>query len=177
MCASHGEFYIPVLQQASPQQAGVGAEALASKAVLDCDLLHRCCAKYEVRPRVFNEVANFVREPLRHSRRPRQNLVVQQESHEPASIMLLRSSDPIRSKSGGTDICPFRKPVRRIPACIGECKGTTLTTGLPARAMMNGSPSAAAATRRERWVLASCILTVRMRAPLRLSPVNLGYCV
>jgi hypothetical protein len=43
--------------------------------------------------------------------------------------------------------------------------GTTLTKGLPALAMMKGSPLAARSTSRDRCVLASCILTVRIACP------------
>ena len=70
------------------------------------------------------------------------------------------SSAPMRSKSCGTATSPTRNPTRRL-AGVGASRATTLTTGFPARAMMNGSPLAAAATSRDRWVLASCMLTVR----------------
>ena len=54
------------------------------------------------------------------------------------------------------------KPIRRTAPDPGASTATTLTTGLPAREMMNGSPSAAASTRRESFLLASFMLTVRM---------------
>ena len=51
-----------------------------------------------------------------------------------------RSVEPIRSKSSGTKILPSR--FRRIAPDSGASTATTLTTGLPARAIMKGSPLA-----------------------------------
>src|SRR5205807_336513 len=67
------------------------------------------------------------------------------------------------SKSSGT-LIPGMKPTRFISRAGGASSGTTLTSGLPALAIMKGSPFAARSTNRERWVLASWILTVRIAA-------------
>ena len=87
--------------------------------------------------------------------------------HPPPSNWASISSEPIRSKSPGATICPSRKPIRRTAPDSGASTATTLTTGLPAREMMNGSPSAAASTRRESFLLASFMLTVRTTSARR----------
>ena len=60
--------------------------------------------------------------------------------HPPPSNWASISSEPLRSKSPGATICPSRKPIRRTAPDSGASTATTLTTGLPAREMMNGSP-------------------------------------
>src|SRR5438552_16329497 len=66
------------------------------------------------------------------------------------------------------------KPSRFGSRAGAASSGTTLTSGLPALAMMNGSPLAARSTSRDRWVLASWMLTVRIWSP-QLDQVNLVY--
>src|SRR5690349_15935329 len=61
------------------------------------------------------------------------------------------------------------KPSRFGCVTGGAASGTTLTSSLPALAMMKGSPLAARSTSRDRRVLASCILTVR------IAWLDLGY--
>src|SRR5438876_6131983 len=67
------------------------------------------------------------------------------------------------------------KPTRFIWLAAGASSGTTLTSGLPALAMMNGSPLAARSTSRESCVLASWILTVRMVSLDELSLLDLVH--
>ena len=58
--------------------------------------------------------------------------------------------------------------IRLVQAAIaGRVDAVTFTSGLPALAVTNGSPAAARWTNRDRWVLASLILTVSMWASLR----------
>ena len=52
------------------------------------------------------------------------------------------SALPIVSKSSGTTICPAIKPNRRICRTVGASSAVTLTRGLPALAIMKGSPLA-----------------------------------
>src|SRR5690606_2352582 len=47
---------------------------------------------------------------------------------------------PIESQSSGTAISPGRNPSRRTTWPSGASSATTLTSGLPALAMMNASP-------------------------------------
>src|ERR1035441_10406833 len=63
--------------------------------------------------------------------------------------------------SGILDL-PSPKPMRRIFFGSGASMETTLTIGLPALAMMKGSPFTAFAMSFERWVLASWMLTICM---------------
>jgi hypothetical protein len=78
-------------------------------------------------------------------------LILRVHSPIPKSAAISRS--PMRSKSFGTSISPFRKP-RRF-GFRGASTRETLTSGLPALAMTNASPFAARSTRRESWVFAS----------------------
>ena len=79
------------------------------------------------------------------------SLILRVHSPIPKSAAISRS--PMRSKSFGTSISPFRKP-RRF-GFRGASTRETLTSGLPALAMTNASPFAARSTRRESWVFAS----------------------
>src|SRR5258708_25149258 len=79
------------------------------------------------------------------------------------------------SKSSGTLIWPLMKPNRFTFLPVGASSGTTLTIGLPALAMMKGSPLAALSMSLDRWVLAWWMLTVFMAAPSGLSLVSLVY--
>jgi hypothetical protein len=53
------------------------------------------------------------------------------------------------------------KPTRLMSEPVGASSGVTFTNGLPALAMMNGSPFAASSTRRDKCVFASWMLIVR----------------
>jgi hypothetical protein len=75
----------------------------------------------------------------------------------------LTSVLPIRSKSSGAPIRPARKPSRRTCQTTGVSSGVTLTHGLPALAMTNGSPFAACSTSRESRGFTSWMLTAFIR--------------
>ena len=66
---------------------------------------------------------------------------IEKTLHSPSGNMAWISRAPMPSKSSGTEIRPARNPIRFPDS--GASRATTLTAGLPARAMMNGSPSTA----------------------------------
>lgn len=63
------------------------------------------------------------------------------------------------SKSSAIQILPLSAPGSRF-FCTGFSSGASRAMGFPALAIITSSPAAARSTRRERWVLASWILTV-----------------
>src|SRR5258708_6986960 len=83
---------------------------------------------------------------------------VEQELHVLTPNSASISLSPIRSKSSGTAISPERNP--RRCGLAGASSADTLTSGLPALAITNGSPLAARSTSLESWVFASWMLTV-----------------
>lgn len=104
MFASDRQLDIAVFQQTPPQQARVDMKVLATQGILDCNLPYRCSTENEFCARIRDEIAHLLGEPIRHARSPKQDMSVEQESQEPLSNMSSRSPDPIRSKSGGTEI-------------------------------------------------------------------------
>src|SRR5215472_5863079 len=173
MRAADRQFVVTVVEQTAAQQPGIDTEIVATQSSLDRDFPHACSAEQQIVVRVVEQFVRILRQALRRSRGPQQQMRVEQQLHagwspNSRSISLL----PMRSKSSGTAICPAMKPRRLALPAVGTSRAVTLTSGLPAFAMMNGSPLAAASTRRERWVLASWMLTVRMRS---LSQTKFGW--
>src|SRR5271165_4473207 len=79
------------------------------------------------------------------------------------------------SKSSGTVPWSSMNPRRRLSGLAGASSGRTFVIGLPALAMMDGSPAATWSTRRDRWVLAAWMLIVRIVGSL--DQTRLVYCV
>src|SRR5690606_39050673 len=111
---------------------------------------------------VFQKGARLFREPLWLGGRPEQEEGIEQVLHAGMPNSAAISSSPMRSKSSGTDKAPCRNPSRWTSPASGAPMRITFTIGLPALAMTTVSPAAARSTRRERWVLASWMLTVDM---------------
>src|SRR5262249_36798049 len=160
--AGNRQFAPSVVDQPAAQPARLDAEVLAAQAVLDRHFPQARRAEPEPRARILEQAARLSRQPVRLARRPQQQMRVDQQVHLSPRKVRSMVSCPMRSKSSGTAISPARKPRRRGAIPSRDESGTTLTSGLPALAMMKLSPRAARSTRRDRWVLASCMLTLRM---------------
>lgn len=104
---------------------------------------------------------------LRGAHRPHQQMGIEQQAHRGGQRPSKRSAisaSAIRSKSLGTWHCPASRPSRRRGAAAESptSSGVTRTMGRPALQIRNGCPAAASSTSRDRWVLASCMLTCRI---------------
>src|SRR5579863_8702427 len=170
MGAGRHDLAVAVVEQAPAKQADLNLKAGAPEPRLDRDLPQAHGAEHEIVVQVLDQRPRRVRKSFRLDRAPNENVGVEEQLHSSSPLNIASiSSCPIVSKSSGTVNAPRMKP-RRFGAA-GASIGTTLTNGLPALAMMNGSPFAAASTSRERWVFASWILTVF----IKLSPSALVH--
>src|SRR5207244_11894322 len=131
-------------------------DAQLSDARLDRRLPDRCRADenfiraHDIGPRLAGE-------PTRVGQVPEKYLRVEEQPHAPPSNASSVSGGSGASKSAAILILPFRKPGLRTR--LAGAIGTSFATGFPALAMTISAPSATRSTRRDRFVLASCILT------------------
>src|SRR5579863_351193 len=169
MGAGHHDLAVAVVEQAPAKQADLNLKAGAPEPRLDRDLPQAHGAEHEIVVQVLDQRPRRVRKSFRLDRAPNQKVRVEEQLHSSPLNSASISSCAIVSKSSGTVNAPRMKP-RRLGAA-GASIGTTLTSGLPALAMMNGSPFAAASTSRDSCVLASWILTVF----IKLSPSALVH--
>jgi len=97
---------------------------------------------------------------------PEQRIGVEQQDHRSKS-RAIPAFGP--SKSGAIVICSRHRPGMR--GWVVRRNGTSRATGRPARAITISSPASTRSISRERWVLASWMLTVSaMTRPYRVSP-------
>lgn len=85
---------------------------------------------------------------------PQEQMGIKQQLHSLPSNSRSISSLPMRSKSSGTVIWPVEKPNRFMGVPSIASSRDTFTRGLPALAIINGSPLTAFSIRRERLVFA-----------------------
>src|SRR5277367_1106365 len=120
---------------------------------------------------VANQLSGPLAQPLCVGQRPNRNLRVQQYPHSsPRKRRAIASFPASNSACENDGYCPLSSP-NRLPACAGAPIGTSRAAGLPFRAMMISlvAPLSTSSTSRERWVLASSILTIDMEASLTKS--------
>src|SRR6185312_5077347 len=167
--AGRRDLAIAVVEQVPAKLADVNLEVRSPESRLDGGLPQAHGAEGEIVVQILDQRARRARKPFGLDRAPDENVGVEEKPHSSPLNIASISSCPIVSKSSGTVKAPRMKPSRFGAA--GASIGTTLTSGLPALAMMKGSPFAAASTSRESCVLASWILTVR----IELSPPSLVH--
>ncbi|KAG1649453.1 putative replication protein A [Nymphon striatum] len=157
-------FTIVVVQQRRPQHRGIGAEIWPVQRPFDRHFPQACHTKPKRIRRIFDQPIRLHRHQVISPRGPQQQMRVQQQVQAPCPSNICRiSSANMSSKSSGTSICPFKNPVRRAGSLSII---TTLTNGLPALAITNGSPFVAASISFDRCVLASWMLTRYRRIAL-----------
>ncbi len=149
MLAANRQLAVAVIQQPPAQQPDIDPKILAPQPALDRDLPQAGRAEQQLVFRRLDQGARLRRQAAGTSGRPQQQMGVQQQLHVPPPNSRSISASPIRSKSSGTAICPAMKPNRRRCPASGALNAMTLTSGLPALAITNGSPWAACSTSRE----------------------------
>src|SRR4051812_11013211 len=110
--------------------------------------------------RGFDRIPRRTGQAPRLRQRPKQDVRVEQETHQRPSNAAITSSGSGASKSCGTRSFPLRRPSVRLPGALPI--GTSLATGRPAFAMTTSSPSTTSSMSRERFVLAAWMFTVLM---------------
>src|SRR6185437_173435 len=160
MRAGDRQFRVAVVEQAAAEEAWVHLKVGALQAALDHDFPDAGGAEKKIVGLVFDELLGCFGNPLRCVSSPEQEMSVEQELHRLLSNIFSISRRPRLLKFLGIlKLACLRKPSRRICLPVGVCKAVTLTSGLPDFAIRKESPLAAASTSRERWALASCMLT------------------
>src|SRR5271155_706794 len=130
----------------------------------DRDLPNADCGDEDVVRLVGNQLSGRLAQPLCVGQRPNRNLRVQQYPHSsPRKRRAIASLPASNSACEDDGYCPSSSP-NLLPACVGAPIGTSRAAGLPFRAMMISlvAPLSTSSTSRERWVLASSILTIDM---------------
>src|SRR6185312_16360580 len=162
MHAADGQFAISVIQQPAAQQPRVYFQVITTQPAFDHNFPKARGTENKLALLIFYEVARCLRETVGLTGRPKQQMRIEQQLHKSPWNSFSTSPLPIWSKSSGTDTWPVRNPTRFTCPASGAPNAITFTSGLPAFAITNGSPLAAWSTRRDRWVLASWILIVRI---------------
>src|SRR5664280_1385985 len=129
-------------------------------------------AKHNVIIRALDGGAQRIAKSLRRSKRPEQDMSIQQQAHYRPSNSSKMSEGKGASKFSGIDRRPTRSPRRRSLRPVPAVNGTSLARGVPAFAMMISSPAAASSTKRDKWVLAAWMLTVVMGSSLKLHKLS-----
>src|SRR5689334_429269 len=153
MFASDRQLDVAIVEECPTENTRLDAKVLAAQQRLDRDLPNAGGAEQELIIRILEQSFGTSGKTLWLTSRPEEDLRVQEELHAPVPNSAAISRSPIRSKSFGTLISPFRNPMRFRFA--GASRRDTFTSGFPALAMTNDSPFAARSTRRERCVFAS----------------------
>jgi hypothetical protein len=156
------------LRNAIEQDIGIDLDPVLR--YFDCNLPHAGHADKNAAVGRSNGFHCGLGQPLIVGQPPEQDVGIEQEIHffEGPSFGSMgaeyqsasSSSDIGSSKLSPNQTLPFNMPGLRTGN--GLAKGANLAIGLPALAMMISSPWLANSTKRESWVLASCMLICRM---------------
>lgn len=103
---------IPVVEETTPKNPRLGAEVVAPQSRLDRDLPKTGGAEEKFVADLVEVQPGTRGEPFRLSRRPKEELRIEQKLHAPMPNNAAISRSPMRSKSSGTTISPARKPRR-----------------------------------------------------------------
>lgn len=127
------------------QPPEVDVEIGSAQAAFDGHLPDRHGAEGQLCVGVLDQGADIFGQALGDARGPKQHVGVEQKAHSCFLNSASISGLPIWSKSAGTEM-PGKNLVRLIAPGAGASRGTTFTSGLPARAMTKGSPWTAPST-------------------------------
>ncbi len=155
MRGGYWQFGVAVVTKVSAEGSRINLKVVSSDAAFDGDFPDAGGTEDGFHLLVIQECSNPFREPPGLLGGSKQKVCIEKNLHFAPWNSCSIPAVPIVSKSFGTMIWPAMKPVRRIWPFSGVSSALTLTIGLPALAMMKGSPLAASSTRRDTCVLAS----------------------
>jgi hypothetical protein len=154
MHARDRKFEIRTCKHFYSKLSRIDIEIIAATAIFDRDFPKARRAEPSLVSGIAYQISGRFGQSGRILRSPKQQVSIQQQPHVPPSNSRAISSSHIRSKSSGTLIRPFMNPIGLISRGADASNETTLTSGLPALAMMKGSPLAAFSMSRDKCVLA-----------------------
>ncbi|MFZ4615467.1 MAG: hypothetical protein ACOYM2_04610 [Rectinemataceae bacterium] len=142
MDALDREFHVAIVAEPTAEQVEIDMEILSLQSLVDRDFLQTRGAGKQLVSLVHDQSLRLRGQFRKLIRQPQENMGIYEDFPAPPPKRASISLRPSSSKSSGTLKQPLRKPIRHCCPADSASWGDTLTSGLPALAMMKLSPPA-----------------------------------